>query len=466
MRYIRTRRLLFLVLVNLVVILACLPSPLELSTPTPPGPLKLPTPTPLPPTPTPTPLPATKSGTIVRDMTRRHETLSTIEIDQLLAGFLPSNNLVPAQYAVDTYRVWFRTRDENGLVIAIQADVRFPRVEETGTFPVFVYGSGTTGIANRCGTLNEQFAGRNWGDYRSHMTSYAAQGYITILANWQGFDHQDATHPYFVAELEGRVMLDAARAVYDFFEDPPANDILARPHTAVFVGGYSQGGHGAFAAGRMASEYAPELEIIGMIGHAMAPDVEGLMYDSPRYGPYIVYAYRAFYGEEIVDPADVFLPHWLPTFGDDCTSKCIDEVFDYYPNTPARLFTAEFRDALYDDRLAEEYPAFKQKLDLNDSGDKEYPAVPSIILHGDADPIVKLRTINRFVAYMCGEGNNVTYNIYGGVNHFQTRQYSFFDTLTWMQNILTGDAPVSNCTELIARAGVSTEYATDAISLN
>ena len=32
----------------------------------------------------------------------------------------------------------------------------------------------------------------------------------------------DMTHPYFVSELEGRVMLDAARAVYAFFEEPPA----------------------------------------------------------------------------------------------------------------------------------------------------------------------------------------------------------------------------------------------------
>jgi dienelactone hydrolase len=391
------------------------------------------------------------TGTVVQAMTTKHEKLSIEQIDSLLVEFLPANNLLPAQYEVDTYRIWFRTQDEDGLVISIQADVRFPKVAVTQAFPVFVYGAGTTGVATKCAALNEHFAGRDWGDYRSHMISYASQGYITILPNWQGYDDQDRTHPYFVSELEGRVVLDAAKAVYDFFEQPPAKDILARPDTAIFLGGYSQGGHGAFSGGRMAPSYAPELEIKGLVGHAMSPDVEGLMYDSPRYGPYIVYAYRDFYGAEVIDPADVFLPNWLPHFDDDVTSKCIDEVFQYYPNDAARLFTREFREALYNDRLADEFPLFKARLDANDSNEKVYPDVPIILQHGAADPIVKVRTIQAFVSYLCSEGQNVTYNQYPGVNHFFTRQHSFADTLMWMEYILNGNTPTSNCPGTTAR---------------
>jgi dienelactone hydrolase len=391
------------------------------------------------------------TGTIVETMTTKHETLFVEEIAHVLAGFLPANNQVLAQYGVDTYRVWFRTKDEDGLVISLQADVRFPRVEVTQTFPVFVYGSGTTGIANKCAALNEYFAGRNWGDYRSHMISYAAQGYIAVLPNWQGYDDRDRTHPYFVSELEGRVMLDAAKAVYDFFEHPPAKDILARPDTAVFLGGYSQGGHGAFSAGRMAPSYAPELQIKGIIGHAMSPDVEGLMYDSPRYSPYIVYAYSDFYGADIIDPADVFLPNWLPTFADDVTSMCIDEVLQHYSDDPARMYTPEFRDALYNDRLAEKFPAFKAKLDANDCNYKAYPSVPVVLWHGAADPIVKVRTIQAFASYMCSQGVNVTYKLYPGVNHFQTRQFSFVDTLIWMRYILDGNNPTSSCPDAAGR---------------
>lgn len=456
MRSVRTRYLVLLILLNLFLVLACLPTGSGNQAPRP-VPFTLLTPTPLPPTstaaptPTITPLPTPPPGTVVQEMTRKHETLPLESVDPVVAEFLYGRNRVPAKYAVDTYRIWFRTRDAADQVISVQADIRFPRVEQAQAFPVFVYGAGTTGIATECAPLNEYFAGRKWGDYRPHMTSYAAQGYIAVLANWQGFDDWERTHPYFVAELEGRVMLDAAEAVYDFFAQPPAKDILARPDDAVFLGGYSQGGHGAFAAARIASTYAPELEIKGLIGHAMSPDVEGLMVDSPRYSPYIVYAYRDAYGAEIVDPAEVFQPHWLATFDQDVTSKCIDEVFAHYSNDPVRLYTPEFRQALYNDRLAERYPSFKAQLDANDSNGKAYPSLPLLLLHGGDDPIVKPRTIRSFVSYLCSQGQNVTHNLYPGVDHFQTRQCSFLDTLTWMEVILAGNTPTSSCANQAGR---------------
>ncbi|MDH4137522.1 MAG: hypothetical protein OEW09_12530, partial [Anaerolineae bacterium] len=236
MNFVRSHhRLALLVMLNMMILLRCAPAPVEPTKPVLPT-LILHTPTPLPTTLTPMPLPAVRGGTVIREMTEKRETLSIEEIDNLLSNFFNNHNQ-PSQYPVDTYRIWFQTRNEDDAVIQIQADVRFPKVEvNVEEFPVFVYGPGTTGIATKCAPLDEQARGCNWGDYRSHLLSYATQGYITIIANWQGFDDPDRTHPYFVAELEGRVMLDAARAVYDFFEHPPSDDIFARPAPAIFLG--------------------------------------------------------------------------------------------------------------------------------------------------------------------------------------------------------------------------------------
>jgi pimeloyl-ACP methyl ester carboxylesterase len=285
---------------------------------------------------------------------------------------------------------------------------------------------------------------RAWGNYRAGLSAYATQGYITAIANWQGFDDPDQTHPYFVAELEGYVMLDLTRAIYDFFSDPPSDDILARPADAVFFGGYSQGGHGAFAGDAMAPRYAPELNIVGVVGHAIAPDVEGLMLDSPLYAPYIVQAYRTYYGEQVVNPYDFFQERWMATFDQDVT-KCIDDALRYYPNTHDSMYTPRFRDALKNDQLAVEFPEFKAMLDLNYIGREVNSTTPAIILHGDADPIVKLRTVEPFVHRLCEEEKNVTYRVYPGVNHFTIRQFSHMDTLAWMEGILAGNAPVSDC---------------------
>jgi pimeloyl-ACP methyl ester carboxylesterase len=248
--------------------------------------------------------------------------------------------------------------------------------------------------------------------------------------------------------LEGYVMLDATRAVYDFFEDLPSDKIKARPAQAVFFGGYSQGGHGAFAGDAMAPEYAPELNILGVVGHATSPDPEGLMYDSPRYAPYIVYAYRDYYGEQVIDPQDVFLERWMATYDQD-VNKCIDDVLSYYANTPQGLYTSRFRNALYGDQLAAEFPEFKAMLDINYSGRNANTSTPALILHGAADPIVRLSTVNRFVTSVCEQGKSVTYRVYPGIDHFQTRQYSLVDTLSWMQGILEGNTPASDCARFI-----------------
>lgn len=415
-----------------------LPTMLPTSTPT-----MLPTSTPTP-LPTSTPLPPTQSGTVVEASVVKQEALSSAQVDSILHGYIRGQACPVSQYPIDVYRIRFRTRDREGAEVTIRADLRFPRVESATEFPLFVYGSGTTGIANECATLNEYMDRRAWGNYRAHLSAYATQGYITAIANWQGFDDPDRTHPYFVAELEGYVMLDLTRAIYDFFADPPSEDVLARPADKVFFGGYSQGGHGAFAGDVMAPLYAPELNIVGVIGHAVAPDVEGLMLDSPLYAPYIVYAYRDYYGEQIVNPHDFFQEHWLATFDRDVT-KCIDDALGYYPNTHEAQYTPRFRDALQNDRLAVEFPEFKAMLDLNYSGRQVNPSTPALILHGDADPIVKLRTVEPFVRRLCAEDKNVTYRTYPGVNHFTIRQTGHMDTLAWMQDVLAGNAPVSEC---------------------
>ncbi|MBS3783302.1 MAG: hypothetical protein KGY78_02540 [Anaerolineae bacterium] len=361
-----------------------------------------------------------------------------------MSEYLPAQTCPTSQYPVDVYRIQFRTRDRVGREVVVQADLRFPKVVTKTEFPLFVYGSGTTGIANECATLKEYLAGRKWGNYRAHLSAYATQGYITAIANWQGFDDPNRTHPYFVAELEGYVMLDLTRAIYDFFSDPPSEDVLARPADAVFLGGYSQGGHGAFAGDVMAPRYAPEVNIVGVVGHAIAPDVEGLMCDSPLYAPYIVHAYRAYYGEQIINPHDLFQEPWMATFERDVT-MCIDDALGYYPNTHESMYTPRFRDALQHDRLAVEFPEFKAMLDLNYSGREVNPSTPAIILHGDADPIVQLRTVEPFVRRLCEENKSVTYRVYPAVNHFTIRQYSHMDSLAWMADRLAGNAAASDC---------------------
>gem|GEM_PF-400468 len=373
------------------------------------------------------------------------DTVSTEKINQLGTQFYPASNQVPAQYDVDRYQIYFQTLNESDEIVSVRAEIFFPRVSQWAAFPIFVYGSGTTGIGTTCAPLDESTRGRNWGNYRTHMLSYAAQGYIAVLPLWQGYDDETRTHPYFVARLEGYLMLDAARAAYNFFATPLSPNILAQPLDAVFFGGYSQGGHGAFAADQFASWYAPELPIRGVIGHATAPSVEALLRERPALAPYIVYAYGSYYGSYVIAPENVFLPQWLPTFVQDVTSKCVDDVYAYYPPQAAQLYRPDFLDALFGGQLASGFAAFKQVLDLNDVGNAINPNTPALLVHGATDPVVTPQTNEAFMARICSQGKRVTYYLYPAIDHFVTRQHGFVDTLNWMRAILNGGVPRSDC---------------------
>jgi predicted esterase len=422
------------------------PVPIEPQPPTPEFEAPSPVTGPLEPLPEPASLSElTSPASLVRDA----NFASTISIDtanRLQSQFYPSNNQLPAQFAVDRFKVRFKSRNELGHWVSVRAEIFVPKVNEPTEFPLFVYGAGTTGIANQCAPLDEDSRGRNWGQYQTHLLSYAAQGFITVLPHWQGYDDHTRKHNYFIAGLEASIMLDATRAVYELFNQNALN-VQARPAQAVFYGGYSQGAHGAFAALDSARHYAPDIPIKGIVGHATAPSVEALMRERPPLAPYIVYSYLNYYGGDVIEPELVFLSNWIPTFYNDASTKCVDEAYSYYPEDPRLLYRPEFIEILYGDRLGEIFPAFKQALEMNYVGDSPDTNVPVVLFHGAADSIVTPQTYERFIARLCNIGANVSYKLYPEINHFQTRQVSFADSVNWMRNIMNGQAPESQCSE-------------------
>jgi acetyl esterase/lipase len=349
------------------------------------------------------------------------------------------------RYPVDLYRLRYRTQDQEGQTVETRALLFVPYVETPDTFPVLVHAAGTTGIGNGCAPLDEQAKGRNWGNYYGHSLTYAAQGYIVILPNGLGFDDPDRIHPYFVTELQAHVLLDAARAAYRFAQHPLADDVLARPAEAVFFMGYSSGGHAAFAARDWAGSYASELPVKGVIGFGPTTDVETLMREDPVFSPYIVYAYRDFYGAEVVGVDDVFLPGWVPTFESDVLTKCVDDLFVHYRRSARAMYSPGFIEVLYGDRLDQIYPLFAERMSANDAGLLGGRRIPVLILQGTGDTVVTPESQRAFKDALCERGGVVTYLEYPAVPHVQIRRTGFSDALSWMQRIVQGDVPDTDC---------------------
>lgn len=328
-------------------------------------------------------------------------------------------------HPVDEYELTLWTRDADGTPIRAFASMYIPVVRGVLDAPVLAFASGTTGIGDQCATNLEQPEVVRWGWYRMNMKNYAAQGIITIFPDYVGFHNPDVPQRYFSKLAEGHLLLDALRAVYAFYDERPGLIRSgARPNGVHVTAGYSQGGHAALAAADMVADYAPEIGLSGAIGFAPTNNVEELMRTAAYYAPYIIYSYRSIYGADRVDPAELLHPRWLDTFDEDVPRMCVNDFQYYYPFDGPTMYTEAFEQALREDRLAQEFPAFKQILDENISGITGH-GIPVMMIQGNQDIIVTNESQRAFVDRLRSLNTPTSLLELEGVRHRHTRPAGF-----------------------------------------
>lgn len=377
-----------------------------------------------------------QAGSIITSQFDR--TYSTDDIASFVEGLYSAYEIRNPRYPVDLYRVAFNTTDENGQLLSVRGQMYIPDTETGDQLPVYVFGAGTTGIEDHCAPSKEIVSVNNWGDYNAHMLSYATQGYIVFFPDYEGFNDLARVHHYFHARLEANVMLDAARATYDFYNKNP--DVEPKPRKAVFFAGYSQGGHAAFAARDYANEYAPEVPIKGVIGYAPAPNIRTLLLENPNLAPYLVVAYNDLY-PEVVTPERILNNRFLADLQDKTTEYCISEASTLFSKKMEDVYRPEFIEAL-NNEFAGAYQDMGEIFEKNGAGYREGD-IPILYLQGGADPITSEKSANLFLEESCANNNRITYQLYPGVHHYQTRQVSYIDTFEWMEAVLA-DGDIEN----------------------
>ncbi|AFZ67779.1 secretory lipase [Deinococcus peraridilitoris] len=346
-----------------------------------------------------------------------------------------------AKYGVQRYRLNFQSTDERGQPITVAAQLYVPVMATGARVPLYVMGPGTTGLDNACAPTREVVSQDNWGDYEAHMLSYAAQGYVAILPDWANFDDASKPQPYFVANSEGRIMLDATRAARSFFQGVSA----VTPNEHTFFAGFSQGGHAAFAGADLAASYAPELRISGVIGYAPAMDVATLFRERPALGPYLARSYAAYYG---LDPAKVLQPRWLAALDREAGKMCVTQVYRHYPHVAESIYRPEFLAALRSGQIQRYDANLARMLKSNAPGfAPQGRVIPALVLTGMTDPIVTANAQLSFMRKSCAFGRAIVQREYADANHFQARQFGFRDTLAWMEDLSRGKVAPSSCTE-------------------
>jgi alpha-beta hydrolase superfamily lysophospholipase len=99
------------------------------------------------------------------------------------------------------------------------------------------------------------------------IEEFMEAGYVIAATDYQGLG-TPGPHPYLVGDSEGIGALDSVRAARNLAEAGASADFV--------VWGESQGGHASLFAGQLASTYAPELNLHGVVGSAPAADLVDL----------------------------------------------------------------------------------------------------------------------------------------------------------------------------------------------
>lgn len=342
--------------------------------------------------------------------------------------------------AVDLWMVRFTTTRFDGEVVVVTARAFTPVDPPRGAAPVLVYGSGTTGVSDACAPSREYERATPLGYYRELLAPYAGQGFATIFPDYLGFEDPERPQAYFHADSEAHVLLDAARAMHELYARAGG---LGELRAETFFGGYSQGGHAAFAVADQHRTYAPDVQVTGVMGFAATTDVEALLATAAYYAPFVLLSYRSIYGDTI-DPAQVLAPRFLPNLEGEAGFFCVDRAQQVYTLDGAGTYTPAFHEALQAGDPASVAPEFALALAMNETGLTGH-GLPALVVQGGRDVIVLDATQERFVEALCAAGSPVTYVNFASARHRDTRPAGFSASVEWMWALADGAAPRSTC---------------------
>lgn len=371
----------------------------------------------------------------------RFSEVLTVNADQITAAqqsFLGYTS-PPRVSSLVVYQLDYEIQNQRGQWVPISAEVVMP--QSTGSYPLYVFGSGTTGIADSCAPSRENVAVDNMGNYHHHMIAQAAEGYVTIFPDYEGFNNPDATQAYFIVESEAKVLLGAVERLVEL----QASNAAARvaDPTQVFLAGYSQGGHAALSAAQQWSRLPPGSRLSGVVQFAGAADIKALFRESPWLASYLVASYSEYYQPEL-QPSLVLQDRWLQALPSNNAQLCVNQAYRFYPKPGDQLYTAAFLEALQSDTWPDSLFRWQAAMELN-TPLYDLPPVPYLSVQGAVDPIVTAHTQVANVAVMCQQGLQVRYEEYAGVNHFRVRQAGFALSNAWMRDVLNGLPSTTNC---------------------
>ena len=296
----------------------------------------------------------------------------------------------------------YRSQGVDGRTVDQTAVLWLPQGPKSGN--VVAWAHATEGLADHCAPSVAGY------DELPSKDALLAAGDVLVAPDYEGLGVA-GVHPYLVGVSEGRSVLDAIRAARD----------VAGIDGRSAVYGWSQGGHAALFAARIARSYAPEVRLAGAAAIAPVTNVKSMVDGTsvlsklPGVVAMVAAGYLEAYPElearDLLDqPSDQ-----LGVARSDC-----DAAF-HLGHTTTEPPNAEW----------------VRRLRQNDPGSAK-TQVPLLFAHGDNDVLLPIGDVARTYRRLCGLGSTVQFNQYDDATHESVLAASTFDVFLWLEDRLAG----------------------------
>jgi hypothetical protein len=339
-----------------------------------------------------------------------------------VAAYLTGYGLGEATYAVDLYRIAYRTPGADGRATTASALVVVPRTTRRERTVLWLHG--TRAYRGDTASVSDNYD-------RASAVQFATAGHPTVAPDYLGLGEGRGTHPYMVARPTVSASVDALHAAR----------ALTPLDRRVLVTGFSQGGQVAMLVGRaLRADHHFRLAALAAIsgphdirGAELPAALDGRL-DGVSATFYLGYAMVSWNRRYHLwdDPAEVFRPPYaamMDRLFDNDTQEA--DIVAALPATPRELFTRPFLELLShpSGRLA-------QVLAREDTACRGWrPDVPVRLYTASGDRDVAIANTLHCRDQFAAHGTRATVVDLGDHDHFTTGRLAVPKVLAWFERV-------------------------------
>jgi pimeloyl-ACP methyl ester carboxylesterase len=287
---------------------------------------------------------------------------------------------------------------------------------------------GTNGLADVCAPSIAPATGQSTVAQVTTANELLDAGYLFVATDYLG-EGTPGLHPYIAGESAARNTIDIVRAARQLKPAHAGRDYV--------LWGHSQGGHTAMWGLKIANEYAPELDVHGVVAGA-PPSQFALLYAALKNGPFRHYLFmatgglNAAFGDEQAPLDQILTPEGLallPELENGCTDYVRDTIGD-----------VNVDDVLVADPFT--IPAWRSLLDADDPGQfTQATGIPLLIIHAGADEQIPTASSQLLASHLCEIGQGTERWVYPGLKHAAVVPVALPDMIPWIHARFASDAP-------------------------